>query len=51
MIRQKEKQHLVLQKYFVFEWIFAKTFVIMSLLKYIDRGGGVGEGEAGYIEI
>lgn len=36
MIHQKEKQHLVLQKYFVFEWIFAKTF-IMSLLKYIDR--------------
>lgn len=39
MIHQKEKQHLVLQKYFVFEWIFAKTFIIMSLLKYFDRRG------------
>lgn len=46
MIRKKEKQHLVRQKYFVFEWEFAKTFIIMSLLKYIDRKGG-----AGYIEI
>lgn len=44
---KKEKQHLVLQKYFVFEWVFAKTFIIMSLLKYID----IEVGGAGYIEI
>lgn len=47
MIQQKEKQHLVLQKYFVFEWMFAKTFIIMSLL---TEGGRSGGGEAGYIE-
>lgn len=30
MTHQKEKHHLVLEKYFVFEWVFAKTFIIMS---------------------
>lgn len=39
MTHQKEKQHLVLEKYFVFEWVFAKTFIIMSLLKYLHRKG------------
>lgn len=39
MTHQKEKHHLVLEKYFVFEWVFAKTFIIMSLLKYLHRKG------------
>lgn len=31
---------MILQKYFVFGWVFARTFIIMFLPKYIDRRGG-----------
>lgn len=42
MTHQKEKHHLVLEKYFVFEWEFAKIVIIMPLLKFLHRKGRAG---------
>lgn len=46
MTHQKEKHRLVLEKYLVFGWVFARPFIIRSLLStFTERGG------AGHIEI